>query len=428
MSNVIVKDANGSDKYLKATGAGTDLDPFVVEQAVMLDTSNAAGDAFGRLRVSNPETIFSQKFLYGKSSGTFFSEELNGTATSVHDAVNSCIDMDVSTSGDFAIRQSNQRPNYQAGKSQFIKCTGIMTPTANVVQRIGAFQGGTSSPFDVLDGLCFEADGAEMKVCIYKGGVENKAVAQSAWNVDKMDGTGPSGITVDWTKCQIFMIDYQWLGVGAVRFYLDIDGVAYLVHKFSNANDVTNVYMRSPNQPIRYEIRSTGGTGSLKMICCAVESEGGLNPAGLTASISTPAEINVGNTNYELLKAIRLKAGQADATVLVEKVNTIAISSGDYEYVVCWNPIIAGTVTWSDVTGAAIQEANGDGSTNNVTPTLVVDGGFNSSDVDAKTTTIDSTLRLGSQIDGTMDVIALAVKTESGSDNFKASMTLRQLV
>jgi len=207
----------------------------------------------------------------------------------------------------------------------------------------------------------------------------------------------------------------------------NINGVTYYVHQFLNANSVTDVYIRSPNQPIRYELRSTGSAGTMKQICCSVQSEGGKVPAGLTASIATQSSITVG-TGFELIKAIRLKDTQLDATVIVEKINTIAISSGDYEYAVCWNPIIAGTPNWVDVTGGAIQEWDGDGSTHNVTPALIMDGGFNSSDVDSKTTLIDSTLRLGSGIDGTRDIIALAVRTLTGTETFRGSFNLRQLI
>lgn len=395
---------------------------------VSIDTNGPAGDAFGRLRVSNPETIFSQKFLYSKSDGTFFSEELGGDGDSVHVPENACIDMTVLDDGDYAIRQSRQRINYQAGKSQLFEFTGILEPETGTVKRIGAFQGGTSAPFAVLDGLTFESVDGVMYAKVYKGGSPNGEAAQTSWNLDKMDGAGPSGITVDWSRCQIFVIDYQWLGVGRVRFGLNINGMLVYVHEFDHANNVLEVYMRSPNQPVRYEIRSTGGTGTMKQICCSVQSEGGRSPSGITASIYTPANITIGADDYELVKAIRLKDGNLDATVLVEKINTIAVSSGDYQYVLCWNPIIAGTENWVDLTGASISEWDGDGTTNIVTPTLVIDSGFNSSDTDAKTTEIVSALRLGAQIDGTADVIALAIKTLAGTDTFRGSMSLRELI
>jgi len=427
MTTLKIKDGDGNDVYLNGEGAGTELDPFNPQQHVLLNTNNASGDAFGRLRVSNPETLYSQKFIYGASNGVFFDEQLNGTGTATHSLPNSCVDMAVTSNGDFSIRQSRQRINYQAGKSQLFYFTGILNPEAGTDKRIGCFQGGTITPFNVLDGICFETIDTDLYVKIYKGGAANGSAVQSAWNLDPLDGTGPSGVTLDTSKAQIFIVDFEWLGVGRVRMGFNINGVTHYVHQFLNANNATDVYMRSPNQPIRYELRSTGSAGTMKQICCSVQSEGGRVAAGLTASLSTPAAITVG-TGFELLKAIRLKSSQLDATVLIEKINTIASSSGDYEYAVCWNPIIAGTPAWTDITGGALQEWNGDGSTHNVTPLIVMDGGFNSSDIDSKTTLIDSTLRLGSGIDGVQDVIALAVRTLTATETFWGSLNLRQLI
>lgn len=389
-------------------------------------TDSNAGDAFGRLRVSNPDLVYAQKFLYNKADGTFFDEVVNGTATSTHDASNACVNMAVSSDGDYVIRQSKQRHNYQAGKGQLIYMTGIITPTNDTVQRIGYFQGGTSAPYDVIDGLCFEADEQVFSVNIYKGGSKEQTATRNNWNIDKLDGTGPSGKTINFGRCQIYVIDFQYLGVGRVRFGFDIDGVVYYVHQFLNANSVTNVYMRSPNQPIRYEVRSTGGEATMKQICCSVQSEGGKDPAGLVAAVYRDANLSI-STNWLMLKAIRLKSAQLDATVSVLSKSTIAVSSGDYQWALFWNPTIAGTYVWSDVSGSSIQEADGDG-TNTVTPSLPIDTGYNSSDTDAVTQSVNSTLRLGSNIDGTQDVIALCIRTISGSDNFQGSMTLRELI
>jgi len=429
MANLKVLNGDGDPKYLKGEGAGSDADPFVPVQTQLIDTNNASGDAFGRFRVSNPATLYAQKFLYSKSDDIFFDEELSGVAsTSVHDPANACVDMDVgATSGDFVIRQSKQRINYQAGKSQLFFFTGLMEAQTGTTKRIGCFQGGIVTPFAVLDGICFETVGSDYYVKIYKGGAAAFSAIQSAWNLDTLDGTGPSGLTLDDSKCQIFVIDYEWLGVGRVRMGFNINGMTVYVHEFLNSNNVTDVYMRSPNRPVRYELRSTGSNGSLKQICCSVQSEGGQTPAGLVASIRNPSNISISNS-FELLKAIRLKSDHLDATVLLEKISTIAVSNGNYEYVVCWNPVIGGTETWVDVPGAAIQEWTGNGS-NAITPSLVIDGGFTSQSINAESIAIDSTLHLGSNIDGTRDVIALGVRTLAApSDTFRGGMTVRELI
>lgn len=384
-------------------------------------------DAFGRLRVSEPTTLFDSKNLYSKSTSTYWDEEISGTGTATLDTDNSCVDNAVVTTGDYVIRQTRQRFNYQPGKSQLWYFTGIMTPTADVEQRIGCFHGGIVSPFNVLDGLCFEADGEVMKIVNYKGGASLQEVVQSNWNLDKMDGTGNSGITVDWTKAQIFIIDFEWLGVGRVRFGLNINGVTTYVHEFDNANNITNVYMRSPNQPIRYEIRSTGGAATLKQICASVQSEGGFNAAGLQAQVGTgTTTINI-STGWELLYAFRLKDTQLDAVIEVQSIDIITTANVNYEWGLFWNPVIGGSPTFVPVTGGAIEEVLGNGGTNTITPIIQMAGGF--ADRTARTVSgaIDTSLKLGAEIDGTQDVIALGARTVSGSGDFVGGLQIKQL-
>lgn len=79
-------------------------------------------------------------------------------------------------------------------------------------------------------------------------------VAQSSWNIDKCDGTGPSGYNVDLTKMQMLYIDYSWYGAGAIRFgFKNQRGEIIYAHRIPNANLRTEAYMRSGNLPARYE-------------------------------------------------------------------------------------------------------------------------------------------------------------------------------
>lgn len=77
---------------------------------------------------------------------------------------------------------------------------------------------------------------------------------QSTWNLDKMDGTGPSGYNVDLSKMQMFYIDYSWYGAGFIRWGLrGANGQVTYCHKVINNNTNTEAYMRSGNLPARYE-------------------------------------------------------------------------------------------------------------------------------------------------------------------------------
>ena len=158
-------------------------------------------DPFGRSRVSTPETVFDSKLSFGKLS-VFWSESLGGTATSTHVDIEACVDMAVSQNGDYAIRQTRQRWNYQPGKGQLFLGTGRLSTAQGVICRLGVFHGNYVSPFDPHDGLYFQCEDGVVSVNIRKGNntlgtYSLNSVPQSQWNCDRLDGSGPSGRTVD---------------------------------------------------------------------------------------------------------------------------------------------------------------------------------------------------------------------------------------
>ena len=82
-------------------------------------------------------------------------------------------------------------------------------------------------------------------------------IPQSQWNLDKCDGTGPSGYNIDLAKMQMFYIDYSWYGAGFIRWgFRGPTGDVIYCHKQANNNVNTEAYMRSGNLPARYESES----------------------------------------------------------------------------------------------------------------------------------------------------------------------------
>jgi hypothetical protein len=79
-------------------------------------------------------------------------------------------------------------------------------------------------------------------------------VPQSQFNIDRLDGTGPSGYFLDLSKMQMFYLDYSWYGAGTIRCgFRDIQGRVFYCHRFVNNNQNTEAWMRSGNLPARYE-------------------------------------------------------------------------------------------------------------------------------------------------------------------------------
>jgi len=205
-------------------------------------------DAFGRFRISSPTTIFESKQL-DDSVSLFWLIKTIGNATSSYVQSHAGTLLMCTGSNSSIIRQSKQRMNYQPAKSQEIVMTSNFTQGVNgVVKRVGYFDGS--------NGIYFVQSGSSFGVGLRSGMdgiVADTFISQSNWNKDKFDGSGPSGAILNITASQIYFADFEWLGVGRIRYGIFNAGVPHYVHEIYNTNTLTSVYMSSPNLPIRYE-------------------------------------------------------------------------------------------------------------------------------------------------------------------------------
>lgn len=250
-------------------------------QAVVRAGDSALMDAFGRARVSNPVTIFDSKQRYGDSD-LFWEYVVTGTGTVANSLPHASVILSNggTAAGASAYRQSKMSALYQPGKSQLIVLTGVFTSGAvsGVRRRYGLF--------DADNGAFLQLDGSTLSVVLRSsvtGAPVDRVVPQSAW-ADRLDGTGPSGLTLDVSKAFILAIDLQWLGMGRVRFGFDINGVFVPVYAFNNANNLSTVYMSTADLPIRAEVYNTGTAGAiatLQQTCASIIAEGGVDDAML---------------------------------------------------------------------------------------------------------------------------------------------------
>lgn len=385
-------------------------------------------DAFARWRVSNPETLFDSKQIHDNQPLFWDDSEVSGSGTtSSHSTATASTTMGVAlnTAGK-RVRQTFQRFNYQPGKSQLVLLTGTL----------GATGGGTgitraAGIFDDDNGIFMLDDQGTLKAVIRSsasGSPVDTEVAQSAWNLDKLDGTGASGITIDATKSQIIIIDYEWLGVGRVRIGFVFDGIPIYCHEFLNANNNAGVYMSTPNLPLRYEIENdgTGAASELEHICSSVMSEGGVQDNGVlrhkdSGSISGLAT----GTTYAII-GIRLQSGKVDASVLMETLSVLAATTNDKaHWELVFNPTVAGTFTYSNETNSTVQTATGS-SSNTVTGGTEIDGGYFSTALPVTSTTPNA-LRLGAAIDGTVDEIVVTCTPITNNITVEGSLTWREI-
>lgn len=82
-------------------------------------------------------------------------------------------------------------------------------------------------------------------------------VPQSQFNLDKLDGTGPNGYTIDLGKMQMVGMQFSWYGAGFIDFMVrGSEGNWVMCHRMKNNNVNNEAYMRSGNLPVRYSIEN----------------------------------------------------------------------------------------------------------------------------------------------------------------------------
>lgn len=379
-------------------------------------------DAFGRVRVSQPTTIFDSKQLFDQAPLLFTKSEENNGALEPHDVDRASSLLTVTAeAGSRALRQTKRYFNYQPGKSQLVNVTFVMgTAAAGVVQSVGLF--------DDDNGLFFRMNGTQAQVVRRShvtGSPIDTAIDQANWNVDKLDGTGRSGITLDPSKALILIVDYEWLGTGIARIGFIIGGRAYYVHEFKHSNIISSVYMSTPNLPIRWEITSDGSNaGSLETICCSVISEGGFEPTGILCTATNGIVSKTGDTGLPVpLLQIRLKDGYKSASVFMWNINILGVTKANSAWYLYLNPTKNGVGTspsWVGIANSAIEYDVAE--TNRVTGgTMLASGHF--SELAQAASNLRSLVLPGVEYDGTKDVLCLAVNTiGGGGESYLGSM------
>lgn len=320
--------------------------------------SGASADAFGRLRVSNPLTLFDSSHRYTDNGLWSTSTASSGAAT--FSANEGLVNLSVTTSsGSKVYRETTKCFTYQPGKSLLVLNTFVMgAAKTGLRQRAGYF--------GVANGIYLELDGSTLSFVersSVTGSVVETRVSQSNWNGDKLDGSGESGLTLDISKAQILWIDIEWLGLGTVRVGFVINGVFVICHSFHHANLITSTYITTASLPLRYEIENTAATASssaLKQICSSVISEGGYELRGLQQAVSIPVNsprtLGTAGTFYPVI-SLRLKSARLDAVVILTAISLLATSTGNFNWQVRANGVTTGGA-WSNISAESSVEYN----------------------------------------------------------------------
>lgn len=364
-------------------------------------------DSFARVRMSTPYNLYNVSMANDSRDDTMDTITVGSGATQYNSNQGS-VTLQVSGNGDSAIRQSHRYITYQPGKSLLIYLSGCLgSSTTGVTKRVGYF--------DSNNGVFLQqtASGLSWVMRSYTSGAAvDTSVSQNSWNVDRLDGSGVSGITFDATKTFLIVIDLQWLGVGRVRCGFFVDGKIICCHQF--VNTLSTVYMSSACLPVRYEITSTSSASTLVQICSSVDSEGGFEPRAPIRSISNGiTTVNIPTGSITPILAIRLKSTYRRGFVLIQNVN--ACTTGNNYLVVqvykrctltggSW--VSASTAVEYNVTMSALSGGN------------LVDTMYVTNQIRSAYSTYDSSdINLSSGYDGTTDILCIAANAFAGATN-----------
>jgi hypothetical protein len=319
--------------------AGTEDDPLYVGKY----------DSKGRLQVTAPEVLFFNTFQYGVETDVWDTSLTSG-GTAVFDATTSSVQMGVtSTIGSKSVRQTLNVQKYIPGRTSTLSfAVRMQAPVAGIRRRFGLFDG--------ADGFYFEDNGGDYAcVLVNSGAGTTNRVSRANWNGDKLDGTGPSGITADPAAIQMITVVYEWYGAGQVAFEFIIDGNPIVVQTFNTANTGVAPWCKTPFLPIRMEIENVSAATGPHYIWQGSNSliaDGSTNKAGIAQNILTPTagiSLTTANTFYPVV-SIRLKSTMLQGVILPTSFQAATLDNTSIFFKLIRNATVNGT--WVDMPDA----------------------------------------------------------------------------
>lgn len=234
--------------------------------------------AFGEQLFAQLQPVAQITFPYNLNERLITSTTANG-GTVTFSAPFAQINSGTASNGQ-AILESVRKITYRAGIGVNCRFTAVFqSPDTNsrMIAGIG----------DANNGLFFGYNGTTFGV-LRRSAAADDWIAQTAWNVDKMDGTGASAMILNPAKGNVFQIKFQWLGFGQLSFYIENPetGFFVLVHRYKWANANTNVSLQVPSFPFSIRVTNTGSTTNktIQVPSIAVQYEGSNDLVGLLNS------------------------------------------------------------------------------------------------------------------------------------------------
>lgn len=328
---------------------GTTINPWG-HAVLQVDDDTVQHTSTNRRKVSTYEIVDFCSYQYDKEE-EIWDEKITGTGSTTFEQYMGMVRLEVGgNAGDQVIRQTKRVQRYIPGRPAEVSCSLLFgTPELGIRRRYGIFNENNGAFFE--DG----GDGTYYVVCRRNTptGVVEERVAREDWNKDKLDGTGPSGITADPTAIQLIVIEYEWYGAGHVEVKFIINNNAIPVHQFDHANYVDYTWSNTAFLPIRVELTNVGGVAGTHTFYQGSHSfwlEGNNSALGRESNVSSPVtgyDMTLPSVFYPIV-SIRLKSSRLQGVVIPTEFSAATLDNTNIFYKIVRNGTLTGG-TWQSM-------------------------------------------------------------------------------
>jgi len=304
--------------------------------------------AFGQLVAQEETPIVTIDFPYNINTAYVTPTTANGgTVTQANSQA--ILQTSAAANGSAAL-DSIIAARYLPGQGKIIRFTAIFTPgVANATQVIGAG--------DANDGYFFGYQGATFGLFRRQNGTDF-FTAQADWNTDTFDGSGdagnPSGALLDQTKGNVYQIKYQWLGYGAIRYYIEDNatGVVTQVHviKYTNLNIIPSVF--NPSFQLHAQVINSGNTSNITLITASMGlySEGPVDVSGARFSTGNRKTGITTETNiFTIQNKTSFQSKTNRGRIHFDSIGSSISGAADAQYRIVLNATLGGTPSFADI-------------------------------------------------------------------------------
>jgi hypothetical protein len=389
-------------------------------------------DSLARLKVSSsPNTTLNLVTLYDKNPYSI-DEITNASAVSTHNPHKGTVNMSlVSSTASRIVRQSRLYTPHVHGSTSVAVVNGTLTTNntnSNVVSRIGMFDDSN----DVVgagaqktgNGIFFQYDNTSNLALVYRtnasGSQVDTVVRQSSWNVDTLDGNGPSGLTLNVTQPTNFVFEWNQVNKDLqARAGMYGSGITYC-HVFSNITPFGN-----PSLPVRWEIKHDSNLGSANA-ATMVQGPASIYTDEIYFGPNKVFEYSTGsnyitvNSNTPIpIMSLQLKDDYERAKLYPKDLEIVNLQGGGVGH---WNLLLNPTLTSASFSNLGTSFAQVDTSATEVSGGTSIASGYIYDAGVEKIALNDKDVSLLSSISGTQDTLTLSMSSLAGTLNIFASL------